>query len=136
LREERIFLRTIENRNGDVGEIAGEAGEFCEKWDGGPKQVFYVTMVVEEICLAILEHCGEREKAYIQITLVALEEGGFELHVRDSASGFNPFSLETGKAGDSYEFDMNAMGMMVIKEKAREFFYRQYQGFNTLTVRI
>ena len=31
---------------------------------------------------------------------------------------------------------MNAMGMMVIKEKAREFFYRQYQGFNTLTVRI
>lgn len=136
LREERIFQRTIENRNGDVGEIAGEAGEFCEKWDGGPKQVFYVTMVVEEICLAILEHCGERERAYIQITLVALEEGGFELHVRDSASGFNPFSLETGKAGDSYEFDMNAMGMMVIKEKAREFFYRQYQGFNTLTVRI
>ena len=56
-----------------------------------------MTMVVEEICLAILEHCGERERAYIQITLVALEEGGFELHVRDSASGFNPSPWRRGR---------------------------------------
>lgn len=31
---------------------------------------------------------------------------------------------------------MDAMGMLVIKKQAKDFFYREYQGFNTLVVRI
>ena len=31
---------------------------------------------------------------------------------------------------------MDSMGVFVIKRQAKEFFYRRYQGFNTLTVKI
>ena len=73
---------------------------------------------------------------YIQITLIACPDGGFQLHVRDNAAWFDPFSLETGKMGESGSFDMDAIGMLVVKKQAKDFFYRQYQGFNTLVVSI
>ena len=75
-----------------------------------------------------------QEDGYIQITLIACEDGGFQLHVRDNAAGFDPFSLETGKIGEGENFDMDAIGMLMVKKQAKSFFYRQYQGFNTLVV--
>ena len=33
-------------------------------------------------------------------------------------------------------FDMDGMGVLVIKKRAKEFFYRRYQGFNTLIIKI
>ena len=32
--------------------------------------------------------------------------------------------------------DFNALGMDIIKKKAKSFYYRRYQGFNTMVVRI
>lgn len=31
---------------------------------------------------------------------------------------------------------MDSMGVLVIKESAREFSYRHYQGFNTLVIKL
>lgn len=73
---------------------------------------------------------------YIQITLIALPEEIFELHIRDSAKAFDPFSLNTKKVNSEEDYDMDAMGILVIKQKAKSFFYRQYQGFNSLIVKI
>ena len=28
----------------------------------------------------------------------------------------------------------NALGMLIVRKKAKEFFYRRYQGFNTLVI--
>lgn len=78
----------------------------------------------------------KREDGEIQVTLVALEDGDFELHIRDNAASFDPFSLETNRAGKEGNFDMDAMGILVIKKQAKDFFYRHYQGFNSLVVRI
>ena len=72
----------------------------------------------------------------IEITLAAEDQGVFALHIRDTARSFNPFALETEKASEDGGFDMDAMGMRVIKSKAREFFYRRYGGFNSLVVKI
>ena len=30
----------------------------------------------------------------------------------------------------------DGMGVLVIKKRAKEFFYRRYQGFNTLIIKI
>ena len=68
--------------------------------------------------------------------MVALEDGDFELHIRDNAALFDPFSLQTGRIGSREKVDIDAMGILVIKQQAKYFFYRQYQGFNTLVVRI
>lgn len=135
--QERIYRRTIENRNEDMSDMLKEVEEFCEKWNASPKQTYFVTMTVEEICLLIIAKAFEDgHQGYIEITLVAIEVPEFELHIRDNAQIFNPFSLETKRASQEGEYDMDAMGMLVIKNKAKQFFYRQYQGFNSLVVKI
>ena len=37
---------------------------------------------------------------------------------------------------DDDDSDFNALGMDVIKKKAKSFYYRRYQGFNTMVVKI
>ena len=94
-------------------------------------------MTVEELGLAILHHGFEgRTDGYLQITAVAREDGSFELHLRDDAVTFDPFSLETRRAVADGDFNVDTMGLLVIKERAKSFFYRRYQGFNTLVVTI
>ena len=134
---ERIYSRTIENRNEDLILLTSEVEQFCEKWNANRKQMYFVTMTVEEICLAIMQKAFEEEgRGYIQITLIALENLEFELHIRDNATLFNPFSLHTKKANVEGDYNLDAMGMLVIKKKAKSFFYRQYQGYNSLVVKI
>ena len=40
------------------------------------------------------------------------------------------------RASRDEAFDMDGMGVLVIKKRAKEFFYRRYQGFNTLIIKI
>ena len=94
-------------------------------------------MAVEELGVTILQHGFQgRDDGYIQITVIAQENGDFELHLRDDAVHFDPFSLNTSRAGDIESVDMDSMGVLMIKKRAKEFYYRQYQGFNTLVVKI
>lgn len=78
----------------------------------------------------------EAGSAALQITLIALPEGEFELHFRDNTKLFNPFSMHSARAGEQSGFDMDALGVTVIKQQAKDYFYRNYQGFNSLVVRI
>lgn len=114
--------------------------EFCALQHASMAQSMLANMAVEEMCQAIFLHTDKahRENVYIQITLFPLGDGTFELHIRDNAPPFNPFSLHTAKISEA-EDEGNAMesiGVLVIKKKAKDFHYRHYQGFNTLTVRI
>ena len=119
------------------GPVSQALEEFCGAWNAQIRQQYFVTMAVEELGLAILQHgFNGRTDGYIQITVIALEDGAFELHMRDDAVTFDPFSLETARAGSGENFDMDSLGVMVIKDRAKSFFYRRYQGFNTMIVRI
>lgn len=133
----RVFCRTISGENREIGKLTDEMEKFCEKWGADPGQTYFCIMSAEEVCLSIISNgFGQEGEGYIQVTLVAAEDGSMELHIRDSAVSFNPFSLETGQMDESGEFDMDAIGIFVIKQKAKEFFYRRYQGFNTLVIKI
>lgn len=134
LDEKRILSRTIMNKNSDIGELTNQVSEFCEIWEATIKQSYFVTMTIEEICLAIMFNAFDKtENGYIQVTLIALEDGTFELHLRDNATAFDPFSLVES---EDETFNIEAAGMKVIQKKAKDFFYRRYQGFNTLIVRV
>ncbi|MDO5408541.1 MAG: MATE family efflux transporter [Eubacteriales bacterium] len=135
--DRRVFAVTIEGDYQNIGGMTDQMESFCEQWEATAAQRFFCVMAAEEMCLSILEKGFEKKPGgYIQVTLVALEEGLFELHIRDNAVSFNPFSLETEKAGEGRAYDMDALGIYVIKQKAKSFFYRRYQGFNTMVVRI
>ena len=126
-----ILHRTLQNGLEEVGEFLPEVEAFCEEQEASFDQTYFVTMTVEEMCLAILQHAGE-EQLFIRITLFRLPDGQFELHIRDSGGAFDPFSLRT----DDITEDIDNIGILMVKKKAKEFFYRHYQGFNTLTVRV
>lgn len=133
---ERIYKAIIRSKDNELGAITASAEEFCEKWEADIKQTYFVTMTLEEVCLAIMQNgYKDTDDILIDIVLVAELDGGFTLHIRDNAAKFDPFSLQTNKASED-DFDMNAMGMRVIKSKAKDFFYRQYGGFNSLVVKI
>ena len=114
-----------------------ELEAFCEVWGADMKQQMFSTMTVEELGMAILKHGFQgRTDGYLQLTAIMDEGGVLELHLRDDATTFNPFALDTSRASRDEAFDMDGMGVLVIKKRAKEFFYRRYQGFNTLIIKI
>lgn len=120
----------------DIGPAAERMGEFLEQSGSSPAKAMAASLVMEELCGAIMEHAQSAD-TYIQATLVR-EADGFTLHIRDNALRFNPFELrtETGdllSAGDSA---LSSLGMKIVLDKTRGFFYRRYAGFNTLTVKL
>ena len=134
---QRIFRRQIRSSTGELGNLSGEVEEFCERWGASPRQRYLVDLTIEEVGVVIISKAfSSQPDGYLQLTLIACEDGGFQLHVRDNAAGFDPFSLVTGRVGEEAEFDIDAMGMLLVKKQARDFFYRQYQGFNTLVISI
>ncbi|MCD7956374.1 MAG: polysaccharide biosynthesis C-terminal domain-containing protein [Lachnospiraceae bacterium] len=132
----RVLSILIDNRMDEMGPLLEKVRGFCEDWDALPNQSYFVALTVEELCSVIINRAFLDEKGRIQITLVAEEDHLFTLHFRDSAASFNPFSLRTERAGAAAAFDLDAMGVLVIRRTAKEFYYRHYQGFNTLTVKI
>lgn len=134
---ERVLRTQIRSSTGELGGLSEQVGAFCEKWGASARQRYLVDLTVEEIGVVIISKAfASQPDGYIQLTLIACEDGGFQLHVRDNAAGFDPFSLTTQKLGEGGTVDLDAIGMLMVKKQARSFFYRQYQGFNTLVVSI
>lgn len=137
LSQERVFQRTILSNASDVMEVCQNLEEFCDRWGADLRQQMLATMTIEEIGMAILKHGFQgRTDGYIQITAIMEEDGILALHLRDDATTFDPFSMETRRASREEDADMDSVGVLVIKKRAKEFLYRRYQGFNTLIIRI
>lgn len=137
--EERICSMLLDNSRNSLSEVLASIEEFCGKFKASARQGYYVTMTVEELCGAIMEHAftEKDEGLYILITVIARKEGDFRLCIRDNAVEFNPFGLETKKAEiDDSEDVLSGLGIMMVKSKAKEFYYRRYQNFNTLAVLV
>lgn len=140
LDESPIFHRMLQQDTKELSGLLEECEEFCSLQGASMQQTFFVTMALEEMSQAIFTHAQEsaRSDIYIQITLFQSEPGVFDLHIRDNAMAFDPFSLRTHRITetDNEEVAMDSMGVLMVKKKAKEFYYRHFQGFNTLLVRI
>lgn len=131
----RIFQATLDSENKAIGEVLENAVAFCEQYDANPIQQYFTTLTVEEMCVAIIDNAftgGPNE--YIQLTLIALENGDFELHIRDSARTFNPFDMKTRQIDQNDDTGLDALGVLMVKEKAKKFHYQRHYEFNTLTI--
>lgn len=136
LDESRIYNRVIEKKE-DLSLLISETDAFCKRWSAGFTQKYYVNLTIEELCAAIFRNgLAGMENGYLELTLIAGEDATFELHIRDNASRYNPFDITTGRIGGEDGEGMNTIGILIVKNKTKEFFYRHYQGFNTITVRV
>lgn len=103
----------------------------CEEWGCSAQSAYCATLVLEELCAAILEDAAKNAKSDVLIKFTAIHDdsGTLTLYMCDNSYEFNPFELEAAGEGD-------ALGMTFVRKKAQEFFYRRYLGFNTLVVKL
>ena len=134
LPQERVYRRMV---NGSTEEVMGadvEIEAFSERRGIAPKRCYTITLAVEEICETIVKN-GMKDGA-ICITVIDDPSGDVRLILRYNDDYFNPFSLYTEKASKEGEFDMDAMGVLMIRKQAKDFVYRRYQGLNSLVVKL
>ncbi len=131
---DKVYTCTISSIQ-EISEAMNGVEKFCEENEASPEQVYYVTMVFEEICVAIMKQFNDDKDGRIQVTMIACENE-FELHIRDNAVLYNPFEQNCDDVCLSDDFDDESIGILLIKNTAKDFFYRRYQGFNSLVVRI
>ncbi len=134
---ERIFRKTIYSRGVEISETTEQIETFCQKWEIPVKQQYIAAMAVEELCVATLDNGFRgKEDGFFQITMLVLEDGRLEVHIRDNADSFNPFAMEMHSNAADDDANLDALGVVTIKKKAKEFSYRHYQGFNTVILRL
>ena len=133
----RVFSAFLDSCSADPGQTAQEVSAYMERIDASPVQSYFAAVAVEEICSVILRESFTEEDGYIQFTIVPQDDGTVTLHLRDNSHReFNPFAVDTDAIDLDQGEGLDAIGIKLIKGKAKEFFYRRYAGFNTLVVRI
>ena len=134
--DSRVYSAFLDSRSADLGAVEQEVSAYLERMNASPAQAYFATITVEEVCGAILNNAFAEDDGYIQLTIVPHDDGTVTIHVRDSARRFNPFEMNTDEISLEEGTGLDAIGVKMIKRKAREFFYRRYAGFNTLVVRV
>jgi anti-sigma regulatory factor (Ser/Thr protein kinase) len=133
----RIFNRTITGNIENIGVLSESVESFCDEWGADQKRKFHVMIVVEEITAVIIGHAFRKDAVeYINISIIAAEDGGFHIHVRDNADFFDPFSMEARRVRTESEGNLDGLGVFMVKSFAQKFFYRRYRGFNTLVIYV
>lgn len=134
--ESRVFSAFLDSRDTDLGAVEQSVSAYLEGIDANPTQTYFATIAVEEVCGVILDRAFSVNDGYIQLTIVPHDDGTVTIHLRDNAREFNPFEMNTDEISLEEGTGLDAIGVKVIKSKAKEFFYRRYAGFNTLVVRV
>ena len=115
--------------------------DFAVRWGADERKRYLLRLALEEIC----EEESVRfkgEAVLVQLTLIARDDGIFELHFRDDGEEFDPFQLakealaHQPKGMAEAARNTRGIGLHMVKSHAVNFFYRSYHGFNTLTLSI
>ncbi|WP_173443256.1 MATE family efflux transporter [Selenomonas ruminantium] len=115
--------------------------DFAVRWGADERKRYLLRLALEEICEEE-SFRFKREAVLVQLTLIAREDGIFELHFRDDGEEFDPFQLakealaHQPKGMAEAARNTRGIGLHMVKSHAVNFFYRSYQGFNTLTLSI
>lgn len=131
-----VFSYLLDVNSTEISDLIAKAEAFCEENGASVKQIYCVTLCVEEVCQAIIENAFRQDgDEYIQLTLCMEKDGTAVIHIRDNAVDFNPFAMKTGYDYENEE-ELASLGIQMVKAKSKRFFYRRYAGFNTLTVEV
>ncbi len=126
----------IDSSAEDISSVIGQLQDFCEQQGAEVRQIMYVGLTIEEICVVIIDRFREQMgDIYIQVTVVA-ENGETTFFLRDNAFAFNPMAEDTECIDLEGSQGLDLMGLRIVQKKAKEFYYRRYTGFNTMVIRL
>ena len=133
-----VFTATMDNQNHELSRVLDEVVAFCEEQEIPMKQAILIQLAVEELCVVTMEKAfSGKPDEYIQLTLAREENGDHVIHIRNSAPYFNPLDLRMGKVQKDETDDlMDSVGVMMVRQKVKSLHYRNYEGFNMMTVVI
>ena len=133
-----VFTATMDNQNHELSRVLDEVVAFCEEQEIPMKQAILIQLAVEELSVVTMDQAfSGKPDEYIQLTLAKEENDDYVLHIRNSAPYFNPLDLRMGKIQrDETEDLMDSVGVMMVRQKVKALHYRNYEGFNMMTVVI
>ena len=133
-----VFSATMDNQNHELGRVLEEVVAFCDEQEIPAKQAILIQLAVEELSVVTMEKAfSGKPDEYIQLTLAREENGDHVIHIRNSAPYFNPLDLRMGKIQQEETDDlMDSVGVMMVRQKVKSLHYRNYEGFNMMTVVI
>ena len=127
----------------DVAEQLDAVEQFALSWGADAHCCNSLRLAMEEICGVMNERAGSLkgdEPVLAQLTVIAQEDGTFKLHLRDNAKELNPFRLSAEQANleskPIEDIDVRALGLHAVKTHVRQYLYRNYHGFNTITLTV
>jgi hypothetical protein len=117
-----VFSESFNGSCEKISDTCERIQEFMENHNIGMKQAMMITLAVDETCRIIATQSGDLK---LQITLV-IENDVCVVHIRDNASKFNPMEID--------ENSDEGLGLKIVRKKTKEYYYRQFVGFNMLTL--
>ena len=117
-----VFSESFNGSCEKISDTCERIQEFMENHNIDMKQAMMITLAVDETCRIIATQSGDLR---LQITLV-IENDVCVVHIRDNASKFNPMEID--------ENSDEGLGLKIVRKKTKEYYYRQFVGFNMLTL--
>jgi anti-sigma regulatory factor (Ser/Thr protein kinase) len=138
----RVYSATFLGRVADVAAQIDSAEAFAKTWGAGEKTCNTLRLAMEEICGVMNERAARQEGDPLlsQLTLIAQKDGTLTLHLRDDGKELDPFRLSVEQADPESkpveDIDVRALGLHAVKTHVRQYLYRNYHGFNTVTLTV
>ena len=117
-----VFSESFNGSCEKISDTCERMQAFMEDREIGMKRAVMIALSVDETCRIIATQSGDLK---LQITLV-IEDNVCVVHIRDNASKFNPMEID--------ENSDEGLGLKIVRKKAKEYYYRQFVGFNMLTL--
>ena len=140
---DRVYNASFLGRIQDVAAQLDAVEKFASGWGADSRVCNALRLAMEEICSLMNERAGSRkddEPVLAQITVIAQEDGTFKVHLRDNAKELDPFRLSDEalqhRQEQTDDIDTSALVLHAVKTHARQYLYRNYHGFNTITLTV
>ena len=120
----------------ELGMIMEGATKFCKENEIPASTAAQLRLAVEELCVVtVAQAFSGKPGEYIRVTLAEEKGPRYMLHIRNSAPYFNPLDMRMERARTDMTAEvMDSMGVLIVKKQAKNFSYRNYQGYNVMTV--
>ena len=116
-----VFSETFIGNPQEISDLCERVQGFLSAAGAAEKRSYFIALSADEVFRLIAANGGT---VVLQFTLIYRKDGDCVLHFRDNARHFDLTQISEDEE----------LGLKIIKNKAKSFYYRPQVGFNTLTV--
>ena len=138
----RVYNASFLGRVQDVAAQLDAVEDFAQSWGADARSCNALRLAMEEVCGVMNERASRTadEPVLVQLTVIAQEDGTFKVHLRDNGNELDPFQLseeaQQHLSEEADDIDAGALVLYAVKTHVRQYLYRNYHGFNTITLTV